>query len=121
MQRHKLERIAWASEKNYSARVIREKAKWYEFLFKDAGSRYILEVLNEKTGRMKRKKIGYSGLIELSEEHTLLYCTLVDKLKFTEEGLEVYAKESYQIEDDIDLKPAAEDKRYFIPRTEFPL
>ena len=42
-------------------------------------------------------------------------------MKFTEEGLEVYAKESYQIEDDIDLKPAAEDKRYFIPRTEFPL
>ena len=121
MQIHRPEKIAEASEENYSARVIREKASWCEFLFKDAGSRYILEVLNEETGRMKRRKIGYSGLIELSEEHTLLYHTNIDNLKFIDEGLEVHIKKSYQIEDDSDLKPATEDKRYFIPRAEFPL
>lgn len=121
MQVHKPEKIAEASEGNYSARVIREKASWYEFLFKDAGSRYILEVLNRETGRMKRRKIGYSGLVELSEEHTRLYHTHVDNLKFIDGGLEVHTKKSYQIEDEGDLKPATENKRYLIPRAEFPL
>ena len=113
--------IAEAQTKDYEARVVREKTSLLEFLLNDASGRYVLEVLNKESGRLKRKRIGYSGLTELSKRYSLLYCTFIDALKFTEEGLEVYVNKSYQIEDDTDLKPASKDKRYFIPRAEFPL
>ncbi len=87
--------IAEARTKDYEARVVREKASLLEFLLNNAVGRYVLEVLNKESGRLKRKKIGYVGIVEVDKCTSLLYFNNIESILFEENKIFVSIKKCY--------------------------
>lgn len=121
MENNEVARAIENEEENYRGRVVSRKPNFFSGFFSQPRNKvYYLEVQNKKSGRVKRKKVGYGG-VALIGSSIVFYDTEVQSIDFTEQGLEAVV--GHTGEDGLELFSPTHisgGKAYLIPRREFP-